>query len=196
MKSQIETFSGSTFDPLRPNFADIRIEDIAHALANQCRFSGHTRFRYSVAEHSVRVSEWISPALLRDETWDGAQGSHDARCLWGLLHDASEAFLVDLPSPIKKARGSAIGVEYRAIERRLMVAVCKRFGLPIVEPEIVREADAVILATEVRDLMHGDRPYWAKLTHAPDAGRIRPWAPDVAEFEFLRRYRALTGDER
>lgn len=184
MKSFIETYSGHVFDPLHPDFTLIRIEDIAHALANQCRFSGHVRFRYSVAEHSVRVSEYIST------------GCSDALALWGLLHDASEAYLVDLPSPVKKAWRSDIGRAYREVERALMVAVCKRFGLPVEEPEIVRDADARLLATEVRDLMHGEKPYWKKLTHQPLEGRIRPWAPDVAEFEFLRRYQALTGDQR
>ena len=185
MNAHIETFSGHTFAPLDPVFADIRIEDIAHALANQCRFSGHTRFRYSVAEHCVRVSEAIE-----------RRGHGRTVQLWGLVHDASEAYLVDLPSPIKKTEGSAIGAAYREIEARLMAAVCRRFSLPEKEPAAVRLADAQLLATEVRDLMHGDRPYWGKLEAKPLPARIRPWSAEVAEFEYLRRYRALTGDER
>src|ERR1017187_10636100 len=78
----ITTFSGIHFWPLLPNPADIRIEDIAHALSNQCRFAGHAREFYSVAEHSVRVSQLCPP--------------EDA--LWGLLHDASEAYLTDVPA--------------------------------------------------------------------------------------------------
>lgn len=183
--SQIETYGGYTFSPLEPVFADIQITDIAHALANQCRFSGHTRFRYSVAEHCVRVSELI-------EWW----GHLPTVQLWGLLHDASEAYLIDLPSPIKKAADSEIGAAYRKIEARLMVAICRRFSLPEQEPLAVRQADEVLLATEVRDLMHGDRPYWGKLTGRPLGERIRPWSGEVAEAEYLRRYRALTGDER
>lgn len=185
MNSEIETFSGNTFNPLAPFFANIRIEDIAHALAQQCRFSGHTRFHYSVAEHSVRVSELI-----------GCKEYSRTLQLWGLLHDASEAYLVDLPSPIKKGDDSEIGNAYRKIEARLMTAICRRFSLPEKEPASVRIADAVILATEVRDLMHGDRPYWKKIAAKPLSERIRPWSAGVAEFEFLRRYRLLTGDER
>lgn len=178
MKPFIETFTGLTFKPLDPNFADIRIEDIAHALANQSRFSGHTRFRYSVAEHSVRVSESLE--------WH----SRTVR-LWGLLHDSSEAYLVDLPTPLKL--DPTIGDAYRAAEVKLMGAVCRYFGLTTIEPAAVREADANLLATEVRDLMHPDREYWKKLTGIALPGRIRPWSPDVAEFEFLRRYRELGG---
>jgi hypothetical protein len=70
----ITTFSDVRFWPLLPNPDDIRIEDIAHALSNQCRFAGHAREFYSVAEHCVRVSQLCRPE----------------EALWGLLHDASE----------------------------------------------------------------------------------------------------------
>jgi uncharacterized protein len=180
MKPFIETFTGRTFQPLSPVFADIQIEDIAHALANQGRFTGHTRFRYSVAEHSVRVSE----LLARRRCSRPVQ-------LWGLMHDASEAYLVDLPTPLKS--DPTIGDGYRRVEVALMEAVCQRFGLPSEEPAAVRLADADILATEVRDLMHGYRDYWLKLTGRAVKERIRPWGADVAEFEFLRQYRELGG---
>jgi 5'-deoxynucleotidase YfbR-like HD superfamily hydrolase len=180
MKPFIETYTGLTFKPLAPIFSDIKIQDIAHALANQCRFSGHVRFRYSVAEHSVRVSELL-------EAW----GFFRPVQLWGLLHDASEAFLVDLPSPLKFH--STIGKPYLRAEKRLMRAVCARFGLPAKEPDAVRRADRVLLATEVRDLMHGRRPYWKKIEAKPLAERIRPWPEDVAEHEFLRRFDELGG---
>jgi uncharacterized protein len=180
MKPFIETFTGRTFSPLAPVFADIRIEDIAHALANQSRFSGHTRFRYSVGEHSVRVAELIEEL-----------GYDVPTQLWGLLHDASEAYLVDLPTPLKI--NGLIGLEYQKAERRLMRAVCRRFSLPTREPAVVRLADARMLATEVRDLMHGDRDYWKKINAEPVWGRIRPWSPDVVKHEFLRTFERLGG---
>lgn len=180
MKPFIETFTGYTFAPLAPVARKIRIKDAAHALANQGRFSGHTRFRYSVGEHSVRVSELV-------EEW----GHSRMDALWGLLHDLSEAYLVDLPTPLKL--DPMIGEPYRRAEARLMRKVCRRFGLPMKEPEIVRVADATMLATEVRDLMHADRSYWRKLTAQPYGPRIRPWSPDVVEFEFLRRFNELGG---
>lgn len=178
MKPFIETFTGRTFSPLAPVAGRIFVEDIAHALANQCRFSGHVRHRYSVAEHSVRVAESLHRSGPRVQ-------------LWGLLHDASEAYLVDLPTPLK--RDPRIGDAYCVAERRLMRAVCRRFGLPAREPLSVRLADAVLLATEVRDLMHGDRDYWRKIEADPLPERIRPWGDGVAEAEFLRLFKSLGG---
>jgi hypothetical protein len=176
----IETFTGVRFRPLAPVVRHIRIEDVAHALANQCRFSGHVRHRYSVAEHSVRVSELVA-------AWRAPRSV----VLWALLHDASEAYLVDLPTPLKAH--ALIGNGYRASEDHLMRAVSKRFRLPKKQPPIVARADAVLLATEVRDLMFNRPAHWRKLTEKPLPDRIRPWPPDVAEYEFLRRFRLLTG---
>lgn len=180
MEPFIETYTGRTFKPLEPEWSDVRIEDIAHALGNQCRYSGHSRFRYSVGEHSVRVSEAIEEA-----------GGSYVEQMWGLLHDASEAYLVDLPTPLKATR--ALGDPYRAAESLLMAAICHRFGLPKKQPEIVGVFDVRLLATEVRDLMHGERDYWKKIKAEPLPGRIRPWADGVAEAEFLRRFRRLEG---
>ena len=180
MKPFIETFTGKTFSPLDPVFADIAIEDIAHHLSNQCRFSGAVRFFYSVAEHSVRVSN-----LLDD--------FENPIPLWGLLHDASEAYLVDLPRPLKD--DEAIGNPYREAEAAVMRAVCQRFALPEKQPEAVTHADEVMLATEVRDLLHGDRSYWKKLRAKPNRTEISPWSPAVAEYEFLKRFRYLGGAE-
>jgi hypothetical protein len=176
----IETSSGEKFTPLAPVFADIRIVDIAHALARQCRFAGHCRHTYSVGEHSVRVSELLQK-----------QRQPKPVQLWGLLHDASEAYLVDLPRPLKD--DPAIGDPYKVVEARLMLAVCQRFGLPERQPDAVTHADEVLLSTEARDIMHGEKAYWRKLTAPPLRERIRPWLPEVAEFEFLRRYRELGG---
>ena len=83
----IQTFTGRAFYVLDPRPEDVDIEDIAHALSMQCRFAGHCREFYSVAQHSVTAS-WLVPP-------------EDA--LWGLLHDAAEAYVVDLPRPIKRA---------------------------------------------------------------------------------------------
>lgn len=172
----IETRSGKGFYPLEPRIQDIDIEDIAHALSNQCRFSGHTRVHYSVAEHCVRVSELL-------EEW----GCSREVQLWGLLHDASEAYLVDIPAPLKYQPEFAA---YREAEARLMYAVCERFGLALVEPIEVRAADGVMLATEARDLM-AYAPHWSKLEHAPLEDVIRPWSHERARKAFLTRFDAL-----
>jgi hypothetical protein len=82
----IQTYSGRQFWPLDPRVEDVHLEDIAHALSNVCRYTGHVREFYSVAEHSVHVSWSCEP--------------EDA--LWGLLHDASEAYLADMARPVKQ----------------------------------------------------------------------------------------------
>lgn len=173
----IETYLGKRFRPLSPQRDDISVIDIAHALSHQCRFSGHTKFHYSVAQHSVLVSKLL---------W---AHSPDVQ-LWGLLHDASEAYLVDLPTPLKVDPRLSF---YRTAEENLMRVVCDHFRLPFTEPAAVRKADAVMLATEVRDLMPGRGDHWAKLTEKPDPQKIQAWTPEVSKDQFLRTFVELTG---
>jgi 5'-deoxynucleotidase YfbR-like HD superfamily hydrolase len=132
----IQTFTGIFFDPFEPDPELIRIEDIAHALAMQCRFGGHIRKRWSVAQHSMMVSD-LCPADLK---------------LHGLLHDASEAYLVDLPRPIKHAPEMKF---YRVLESRVETAIALRFGLSINMPDEVKRADQAILGAEARALKQG-----------------------------------------
>jgi 5'-deoxynucleotidase YfbR-like HD superfamily hydrolase len=174
----LQTFSGVQFFPLSPRVEDIRIEDIAHALSNQCRFSGHVKQFYSVAEHSVRIAR-----VLRN------QGCKNEVVLWGLLHDASEAYLVDLPRPLKRTR--ELGDAYQKIEQNLMKAVCQRFGLPIFQPHCVSEADHRILITEKRDLLGPAPAPWSEeqgVAIEPYVWKIYPWTPDQAEAAFLEAF--------
>jgi hypothetical protein len=157
----ITTFSGIRFWPLIPNPADIRIEDIAHALSNQCRFAGHASKFYSVAEHSVHVSKLSAP--------------EDA--LWGLLHDASEAYLVDLPRPLKLLPEFA---PYREAEHRLQRAVAARFGLPPDQPASVTEADDTMLWIEAHSLL-GSMPFEAVRDTRPPFEISAPLLPVEAE---------------
>lgn len=171
----IQTYTARQFWPCDPRAEEIYIEDIAHSLALQCRFTGHCTDFYSVAEHSVRVSAILDPGI----------------ALWGLLHDASEAYLTDLSRPLK--RGSPLGPIYRAIEWRLMRVICERFGLPESMPPDVHDADNRLLMTEKRDLMraHGSIPKWAE-TATPLLDVIVPWKWKIAESAFLRRFYELT----
>lgn len=168
----IETYCGIAFHPLEPRPEDIRLEDIAHALAHQCRFSGHTRVFYSVAEHSVRVAR-----LLREQGWDKKTQRH------GLLHDASEAYLVDIPAPLKRHPAFAGYVE---AERRLMSVIGERYGLYEIEPIAVKEADQILLATEARDLMPNVPEHWAALEFPSLLYPIGPWTSTEAAYQFLK----------
>lgn len=162
--------------PLDPRPEEICIEDIAHALSNLCRFTGHTRTFYSVAEHSVRVS------------WACDLNS----ALWGLLHDASEAYLCDISSPMK--RSSDFGQLYLRAEVKLMAAICQKYNLAESCPAVVKICDARMLVTERRDLMGECDREWRAIDTAvkPYGGRIIPVSPETAEREFLTRFEQLT----
>lgn len=167
----IQTASGGRFYPLDPLPEDVHIEDIAHALAHQCRFGGHCHGFYSVAEHSVNVSLVVPPA--------------DA--LAGLMHDAAEAYVVDLPRPLKRSLDG-----YAQAERYVQEAINKRYGLNSVLPASVKEADDSVLAAEAIWLMRD--PSWVGGNYAAPAKiDVLCWSPTTARRLFLERFHALTG---
>lgn len=171
----IQTFSGLAFWPLDPRAEEVCDEDIAHALSMQCRFGGHCLAFYSVAEHSVRVSQIVPP---RD-------------ALAGLLHDAAEAYLIDLPRPVKLSMP-----DYSGIEKSIAAVIGERYGIDLVNlPLSVRAADEILLATEKRDLMSPSPREWAWLPD-PLPEMIVPWGPALAREIFLRRLNELAGDGR
>ncbi len=168
----IETYSGARFTPMAPKAGAICIQDIAHSLSMQCRFGGHSKNFYSVAQHSVLVS------YLCD--------SKDA--LHGLLHDASEAYLVDVPRPIKR---SGKIKEYVTLEKKLQETINFRFALTPAEPESVKMADYKLLVTEARDLLKRHRGDWSE-TVKPFPFTITPLPPNEAKRQFLDRFYELT----
>jgi len=164
----IQTYSGRRFTPTNPNPDAIVIQDIAHALSMQCRFSGHVKKFYSVAQHSVLVSYICN--------------HEDA--LWGLMHDATEAYLVDVPRPLKRSGQFDAYLEF---ERVMQLAVCKRFDLPEKEPPSVKLADTLLLATEARDLMSPLRTDWVQPVE-PLPFKIDPLGPREAKDLFMKRF--------
>lgn len=169
----IQTYSGLQFWPLDPRPTEVLPLDIAHALSHQCRFSGHTSEFYSVAQHSVLVSLHVSPE----------------HALWGLLHDAGEAYLMDMPRPIKRMFPA-----YKEAEAVVMRAVCDRFGLPHEMPAAVAEADIRMLATEARDLM--GRPLnWGSIREVePYPEVVVPMPPVAAKVAWFQRLCELLPD--
>ena len=168
----IQTYSGRRFSPINPVVDAIVIQDIAHALSMQCRFSGHCREFYSVAQHSVFVSYICDSA--------------DA--MSGLMHDASEAYLVDVPSPLKH---SGKFDAYLDFENNMQKAICQRFNLPELEPPSVKVADKVLLATEARDLMSPLYPDWVQPCK-PLPFKIIPLSPKDAKDLFMKRIYELS----
>ena len=173
----IQTYSGLVMYPLDPRPEEISIGDIAHALSNLCRFTGHCKQFYSVAEHSVRVSHACDPT--------------DA--LWGLLHDAPEAYIADMSRPVK--RYAPFGETYQKIEEQLMGVIADTFHLHPKMPASVKYADTVLLMTEKRDLMHGCNKPWEDRA-VPLPSRIEPCIPGFAEELFLKRFSELTDGNR
>lgn len=168
----MQTFSGRQFWPLDPRPGEVFIHDIAHALANQCRYAGHCRRFYSVAEHSVLLARAVAPE----------------HRLWALLHDAAEAYLVDLPRPVKR---QVVG--YAAAEATVMFAICLRFGLAIDMPPAVHDADFRILRDELEQNMASPPAPWGVQEAEPLGVTLRFWKPDEAEFWFLKEFDHLTG---
>lgn len=161
----VQTFTGRQVWPLNPRVEDICAEDIAHALANQCRYTGHTRQFYSVAQHSVLAAQHCPEAPL-----------------WALLHDAAEAYLADVARPVKRHL-----TNYRQIEERLERVIAERFGLPWPMPACVKEIDLRLLATERRDLMATPPIPWVSTENVePLSLRIEPWSAFFAEQLFLK----------
>lgn len=167
----IATYTGKVFHPLCDGDTPLDIRDIAHALSNLCRFGGHTKLFYSVAEHSVLVSRLCPP---EDK-------------LWGLLHDATEAYLVDVPAPVKNMLPA-----YVAAENLLAQRVADNWGLSWPMPQSVLHADRVALAVEMRYAMVPcSRPLGEGLPDLPNLEFPQFLPCDVAESLFLNRFAML-----
>lgn len=170
----MQTFSGGRFYPLDPRPGDIEPADIAHALSLLCRYGGHVDRFYSVAEHCVLMSKAVSPE----------------NALAALLHDATEAYVVDVPRPLK-----AHLPEYRAIEDSVWVAISNAFGIPYEVPQEVKDADTRILIDE-RAALLPRAEHWPSLdAYEPLDVPILAWTPGVAEVYFVDRLGELLKDE-
>lgn len=181
----MSTASGRRFWPLDPDPEDVRIADIAAALSKICRFGGHCRVFYSVAQHSMLVSvvaEDMAP-----------EADKRLAAMWGLCHDAAEAYLGDPIRPLKRHL-----LNFADIERGVLRVIAAALGLPWpMPPQIarwVKIADEVALATEGRDLC-GDPRDW-RLTQAPIEPRVAPLDPEAAESLFLARFVEQFGSSR
>lgn len=175
MRPGIVTYSGAWLDLLHPETSAFTVMDIAHGLANTCRFAGQCSQHYSVAQHSVLVSQVVRPEL----------------ALAALFHDAAEAFVGDVPTPLKE-----LLPEYRRIEKRIERVIFERLGLPLGASPEIKHADLVLLATEMRDLMPRHAQGWVPAVGIrPLEQRIVALAPVAARGLFLDRVIALAGAE-
>ena len=176
MSHTILTNRGRYFSFDAPEDHDFPIGEIAHALSNICRFTGHVREFYSVAQHSVLVSQIVPYNL----------------AMAGLMHDAVEAYVGDVASPLKRMLP-----EYKAIENRVEAALMKAHGLPFPLPPEIKMADMRALITEKRDLMGGDKEYQEEAAGVrwpdfePMTQRVVPMDPWSAYDLFMSRWLEL-----
>lgn len=170
-KPYILTFTGKKFHPFDPRPEEIDIEDIAHALSMTCRYSGHCMRFLSVAEHSVHISNRASRA----------------NALWGLLHDASEAYLTDIPRPIKYEM-----TDYQDLETRVQSVICERFGLSPEMPKEIHQLDLAALKVEFDDNM-AVVPVDLPFSPLSFPVRYQYWNTAQAEEKFLETFYNLQG---
>jgi hypothetical protein len=167
----MQTHTGKMFYPLEPRIDDIDLADIAHALSLLCRYGGHTKKFYSVAEHSVLMSELnicVHP-------------------LWALLHDAAEAYLCDIPRPIKQSIP-----EYKKYENRLLDMIGEKFELGLYPADEIHKYDSMMMAVEKRDILAKNIQWGTILPEPEDKIFATGWSWDKAEYCFLHRLNILS----
>lgn len=177
--SWIHTRHGRAFDLLDPQVDQVSLADVAHGLAHVCRYTGHSRRHYSVAEHSVYVAQRVF------------QETRDVDLAFaGLMHDAHEVYVGDVAQPIKVAMrgGGALRSAFDDLERRVEHVVRRALGAPEVMPEVVKVVDLRMLATEAPQVLSWppprgwDFPAWAS---AYSDLQLEFWPADLAASRFL-----------
>ena len=167
----IITRSGARFFINEKDLSSVPIDDLAHALSYNCRFNGHVNQMYSVAEHSVHVSNLVPKA--------------DA--LWGLLHDLTESVIPDIPRPFKH-----LITGFMEYEDEMMENMAKSYHLPWPMPKSVKYIDKHIVAAEAKQLFD-KTPDWIDSYDKIDM-KVEGWSPEEAKRRFLERYEELMKD--
>lgn len=171
IEPSIQTASGKFFNFTRPQDFDWNIDDVAHGLAHQCRFGGHSLHFYPIAQHSVHASEQVDPEFAFE----------------ALLHDAHESFYLDLMTPLK-----ILLPDYRRLEKSGEKVMRWAYGLTERMPSLVKQVDIRMLATERRDMMAESGDFWEMLTGIePFSAKISPWTPATAKIRFIERFWTL-----
>ena len=199
MSSRLHTFTGIGFDPLSPDPADVRLDDIAQALSNTCRFGGHTPRFYSVAQHAVLVAAQVLERIDRPD-W----------ALLALHHDSAEAYIGDWPRPVKAGvvfyrpvhqPDSAdnpqgyLKTPIAAAETKIHEAILTGLGIldDVAAHDIIRKADDGMLVSELRGLFHQvpDRFTGRNWIECPPIAPHQCQAPHEAKEAFLSLHAGL-----
>lgn len=171
------TYSGGQFWTFDPEKKDVHIKDIAHSLSYICRFNGHTKFFYSVAQHSLNVCKLMKEDMLSKRLQ-----------LLGLLHDASEAYICDIPRPIKHCIPG-----YKEAEEKIEKIIFQALDIALpnkIEIAIVKKYDNAILSIEAKKLMcNSDKWHLPKTKYYCEIET--DLKPVLLEHKFLRVYNFL-----
>ncbi len=187
----IETFTGKSFFPLDPEPDKICIEDITHALSMLCRFNGHCKVFYSIAEHSIRVANFVKQTFYPYTNKRIVRKKRDLTIeLYALLHDSAEAYNSDIPRPIKSSL-----TNFKDIENKILEIILEKFCLTNYISEdykkFIQDADDILLATEARDLGMKLVDHW-KLRKEPLFSHIIPYRSiEMAQKVFFRKFSEL-----
>ena len=175
MNDWIQTSTGRAVWLNPPYAGSLNIREIAHALSQINRFTGHTRCPYSVAQHSLHVASLVHPEYT----------------YVALMHDATEAYLGDMNKPLK-----GLCPDYQKIEANFWAVIAEQFGLPLNLPAAVKHADCIAAVTERRDLLvEAPLCNWGSYMEGliPDHVTLVPMTPKKAERLFLAEFKKLTG---
>lgn len=191
----LQTYTGKAWCADDPGGYLYTVEEIAHGLANECRYSGQCKEFYSVAQHSVIVMELVEAEILST-----CIGPSRGLLKAALLHDAAEAYCKDIPSPIK----NMVGMEwYKAWENKVGECILDQFGLlEHIKHPVIKWADLKALATEKRDIMGStiyDRMWTETVIGSlppPREKAIKPLSPKQAKGLFMRAWNRINNDYR
>ena len=177
----LQTMDGGVMQLLAPLQDSIHLTTLSIVLSRTCRFGGHTNTYYSVADHSLRVHEWVS----------GRTADPHIR-LAALLHDGHEAYsgFGDVCQPVR-----VLFPRLSLIEDGIDKVIAAKFGFDplLFHHHLVRQADRILLATEARDLMRPPPRPWDALPD-PLPERITPRILEESAWDFESRVRNITAD--
>lgn len=178
----IGTYKGKKFYPLDPRIDEVDLEDIAHSLSLLCRYNGHVKRFYSVAEHCIHAADWLE-----------MKGYGTEVALQGLLHDASEAYVSDVPKPIKRMLNG-----WERVEEKVQKTIFERFNVSWPMDEAIKEIDLRLLYSEANEnfelsLSEWNLNYNPKFMYA-DCIDFLYLDPSSAESAYLETFERLNNE--
>lgn len=176
----METHSGLRFNYVLMDETAVTVPDIAHALSHMCRYNGHVRRFYSVAEHCVLLAQFVR-----------SRGGEAEQQMIALFHDGAEAYLADVVRPAKRRIPEYIALEGQ-VDKAVASALAK-YGHRFPFPAWLKEIDTRILKDERAQAMNPSPHAWAIDDLKPLGVRVRMWRPYKAKRMFLREFRIVTG---